>query len=608
MGPSGSGKTSLLSILGGRAPSSVTVDGDIKFNGKRPGKNTKRSIGFVLQDDLLYPELTVRETLYFAAQLRLPKDMSKEQKMARLGNIITALGLDRCTDTIIGGFIAGQMKRGVSGGERKRVSVGHELLIDPSIIFLDEPTSGLDSTNALSLMNTLGDLAAGGRTVVTSIHQPSSKIFQKLQKLMLLSEGRVLYYGFNSNCVEWFNALQAPCPFGMNVADFILDLANANQGASKDEGARLRALQVNAFERLTKDEMYDSEAGVSAELLSLAPQLLQDARSGGEDSAMHTGTGKLCPTQSKMTGLFSSLSSMASLSRPDEKQSAPASKWPSSWMLQFVTLFIRAVKVRRFETWSTQTLVQMVGVGVIGGLFYFQAGQNDTVESARDVAGLLFFECLFMTLNSAFTSLFVFPKERGMVLKERASGMYRLSAYYFARTLSDIPMECFYPSIFVVIVYFLGGLRLTAKAFFANWLSLLLSLLTSQSTGLAIGAGVANQKSGQTLAGIVLLTLMLSGGFFVSYVPVWLSWVRYISYISYSYNVLLHIEFSERTIVACENSTSTDCPPVENLQRSLGLLKDPNESIALDIGILFLLMFVLRFFVYVILNRSTKQS
>jgi ABC-type multidrug transport system ATPase subunit len=135
--------------------------------------------------------LTVWETLGYAAALRLPRGMSAAQRAERVEAVLLALGLTKCRHTIIGGFF----RRGISGGERKRVSIGHELLINPAILMLDEPTSGLDSTTALHLLVTLRQLALGGRAIATTIHQPSSRLYQQLDKLMLLAEGHVMYYG-----------------------------------------------------------------------------------------------------------------------------------------------------------------------------------------------------------------------------------------------------------------------------------------------------------------------------------------------------------------------------------------------------------------------------
>lgn len=139
-----------------------------------------------------------------------------------MDGVITALGLEKCRNTLVGG----PMRRGVSGGERKRVSVGHELLISPSIIILDEPTSGLDSTTAMSLVQTLRDLAKDGRTIITTIHQPSSRLFQKLDRLMLMSSGKVMYSGLGREVGEWFAHFKCKLPYGWNIADYILDLAN----------------------------------------------------------------------------------------------------------------------------------------------------------------------------------------------------------------------------------------------------------------------------------------------------------------------------------------------------------------------------------------------
>ena len=118
--------------------------------------------------------------------------------------------------------------RGVSGGERKRVSVGHELLMNPSVIMLDEPTSGLDSTTARNLMNTLRELATGFRSILTTIHQPSSRLYMQLDKLILLSDGHTMYSGRADLVHEWFSHLGFGLPFGVNVADFILDLASGD--------------------------------------------------------------------------------------------------------------------------------------------------------------------------------------------------------------------------------------------------------------------------------------------------------------------------------------------------------------------------------------------
>uniref|UniRef100_A0A6N2L6V1 ABC transporter domain-containing protein n=1 Tax=Salix viminalis TaxID=40686 RepID=A0A6N2L6V1_SALVM len=218
LGPSGSSKTTLLTALGGKLGG--PLDGNITYNGKTFSNSMKRNMGFVTQDDVLYPHLTVAETLVFTALLRLENTFTEEQKIMHAEYVITQLGLTKCKNSIIA-FL-----RGLSGGERKRVSIGQEMLINPSLLFLDEPTSGLDSTTAQRIVSTLWELAKGGRTIVMTIHQPSSRLFYMFDKVLLLSEGNSLYFGERSQVMDYFSSIGYSPAVPMNPADFLLDLAN----------------------------------------------------------------------------------------------------------------------------------------------------------------------------------------------------------------------------------------------------------------------------------------------------------------------------------------------------------------------------------------------
>ncbi|KAG6489968.1 hypothetical protein ZIOFF_051250 [Zingiber officinale] len=173
MGPSASGKTTLLNLLGGRTTANI-LQGSITYNDEPYSKSLKGRIGFITQDDVLFAHLTVKETLTYAALLRLPRTMSRQQKEERVVNVITELGLQRCQDTIVGGSFI----RGVSGGERKRVCIGNEILVNPSLLFLDEPTSGLDSTTTLRVVQ-----------VLTEIAEPAMDMLQSGKTFVLLWEG-----------------------------------------------------------------------------------------------------------------------------------------------------------------------------------------------------------------------------------------------------------------------------------------------------------------------------------------------------------------------------------------------------------------------------------
>lgn len=220
LGPSGSGKTTLLTALGGRLGGRLA--GPITYNGRPFSSKIKRTIGFVTQDDILLPHLTVTETLVFTALLRLPNTLTKQEKVAQAEAVISHLGLTKCKNSIVGS----QILRGVSGGERKRVNIGQEMLINPSLLFLDEPTSGLDSTTAQKIVSMMWEFASGGRTVVMTIHQPSSRLFYMFHKILLMLEGNGVYFGKGSEVMDYFSSIGYSPSVPMNPSDFLLDLAN----------------------------------------------------------------------------------------------------------------------------------------------------------------------------------------------------------------------------------------------------------------------------------------------------------------------------------------------------------------------------------------------
>lgn len=156
-------------------------------------------MAYVMQDDILLATFSPREAFYFSANMRL--NISPAEKVQRVESLIVELGLSKCADTRVGNA----QIRGVSGGERKRSSIGVELLTNPSLIFLDEPTTGLDSSTALQVIDLLKRLAVGGRTIISTIHQPSSEIFNNFDRLMLLVQGNIIYQGEADKAIDYFS-------------------------------------------------------------------------------------------------------------------------------------------------------------------------------------------------------------------------------------------------------------------------------------------------------------------------------------------------------------------------------------------------------------------
>ena len=592
MGPSGSGKTSLLSILGGRTPKGATVAGATEFNGAPLTKRDKRLVGFVLQDDLLYQSLTVAETLHYAAALRLPRTMTATAKRDRVNAVITALGLETCRDTIIGGFL----RRGISGGERKRVSVGQELLINPSVLLLDEPTSGLDATTAMRLVTTLRELAAGGRVVVTTIHQPSTRLFQQLDKLLLLSEGHAIYYGTASLAVDWFHRLGFTLPYGVNAPDFLLDIASGDvtADAARATGVRgdaARIALIAAYDRFAAlqnacEDGYNVSANLPVKVVGEAdwgvlrgrggraagaslPVAQVDAASAvaikavvasGQLDAHHedkdTPTGGVTlDTANTPASRYRAANALAG-----GQPSLKARRFGASYCAQIGILFTRAVKVRRFEAVSGPDFVQYVLIGIMTGFFFWQVGHNRTLVGAINTNGVLFFEVTFLTFPALFNATAKFPDEFKMMLKERASGMYHLSAFYFARTLSDLPMEMTLPSVFMLVMYFMTGLRLTVGAFLAHWAAIMLCTLVAQSFGMLVGAIIMHRQKAHACSSILTVVMMLVSGFFTTAVPVWIAWMKYASYVFYGYNLLIKIQHAGVTVYNCNERVDVPHP------------------------------------------------
>jgi ABC-type multidrug transport system ATPase subunit len=189
MGASGAGKSSLLNLLSGRVKSGgkIRVQSDVRLNNYRvypTDIRIRRSVAFVAQDDSLQATATPRETIRFSAKLRLPRSTTDHQLDQLTERMIQELGLKSCADTVVGGLLI----KGISGGERKRASVGVELVVKPSMVFLDEPTSGLDSCSAVQVCQVLKKVANSGASVLFTIHQPSSEIFTSFDRLILLHE------------------------------------------------------------------------------------------------------------------------------------------------------------------------------------------------------------------------------------------------------------------------------------------------------------------------------------------------------------------------------------------------------------------------------------
>ncbi|KAK7398788.1 hypothetical protein VNO78_09961 [Psophocarpus tetragonolobus] len=220
MGPSGAGKSTFLDALAGRIAKG-SLEGSVRIDGKPVTTSYMKMVSsYVMQDDQLFPMLTVFETFMFAAEVRLPPSISRTEKKKRVYELLDQLGLQSATHTYIGD----EGRRGVSGGERRRVSIGIDIIHKPSLLFLDEPTSGLDSTSAYSVVEKVKDIARGGSIVLMTIHQPSFRIQMLLDQITVLARGRLIYMGKPDAVQAHMSRFGRPVPDGENSIEYLLDV------------------------------------------------------------------------------------------------------------------------------------------------------------------------------------------------------------------------------------------------------------------------------------------------------------------------------------------------------------------------------------------------
>ncbi|KAF9272699.1 hypothetical protein BGZ68_002156 [Mortierella alpina] len=263
LGGSGSGKTTLINALLHRTPPGLKASGNIYFNGsKNPSMRRINTVcGYVRQDDgMLMAHLTVRETLRYAAELGMAKSLTKFEKWAKVDEIIDLIGLRECMDVLVGD----DDTSGISGGQRRRVSVGLQLVYEPACLFLDEPTSGLDALTAKTLVLTLKKIAMAGRTVVCAIHQPRIDIWNEFDNvLLLMTGGRLAYAGKACDALAYFEQAGHAPPEQTNAPDFIIDTLSINHRSPELEAssrAATESLYALRYQKHNADPALESVA------------------------------------------------------------------------------------------------------------------------------------------------------------------------------------------------------------------------------------------------------------------------------------------------------------------------------------------------------------
>lgn len=488
IGSSGSGKTSLLNLMAGRMSlSRATVSGTTTFNGNTDIESVRSA--YVMQEDVLIPTLTVRETLHYSADLRLPPPITQEERRAIVEQVILELGLKECADTRIGTTA----HKGCSGGEKRRTSIGVQLLANPSVLFCDEPTTGLDATSAFQTIRTLKRLARDGRTMIVSIHAPRSEIWSLFDNVILLARGSALYSGPASGSLAHFEQCGHILPRFVNPAEFLIDLAAIDN--------RTEALEAASHVRVNHlRERWRSRPSKQVKTTSVAPTA-------------------------------------------DDVDGAAMKK--VSFRRQFSVLTSRTFKTTiRDPMGVAGSLLEAIGMAVINGWIFLQL--DETLAGIRSRQGSLY---TASSLNGYLILLYETYRltiDIRLFDRERNEGVVGVPAFLLSRRAARFPLEDLpVPLLFSIIFYFMVGYRLDVEQFFIFFA---LTLLTHYIavTFAAVSIGIARNFPGASLVGNLSFTVQsFACGYFVqsNQIPVYVRWLKWCAYTFYVFGALCANEF-----------------------------------------------------------------
>lgn len=582
MGPSGAGKSTLLDGLAGRIASG-SLKGRVSWDGMEMNPSLiKRASAYIMQDDRLFPMLTVYETLLFAADFRLGP-VSNAEKKQRVEKLIEQLGLSSCRNTYIGD----EGTRGVSGGERRRVSIGVDIIHGPSLLFLDEPTSGLDSTSAHSVIEKVHHIARSGSTVILTIHQPSSRIQLLLDHLIILARGQLMYQGSNKDITRHLSRMGQKVPQGENSIEHLIDviqrydqsdlgvealaefartgvkpqpLAGEDMSSSTIAPATPTPKRRRRYPADEDGDMYDH---------SLRSPYNSKSWAAGDSGVMRML--KLTPSRANQKGATSMSFSPGSYEcssevlprtptphssdytvneddylTPDvvpsnKGQNYLGPKFVNSFFSETIILMRRNFKnIRRTPELFLSRLMVLTVMGFMMATM-FKNPKADLQGITNRISFFIFTVCLFFFSSNDAVPAFI--QERFIFVRETSHNAYRASSYTIAGVITYLPFLAVQASVYAGIVWFALKLR---GPFLYFLIVLFVSLLSTNSFVVFVSSVVPNYILGYAAVIAFTALFFLFCGYFVEShdIPSYWKWMNKISTMTYPYEGLLMNQFS----------------------------------------------------------------
>ncbi|EFA83423.1 ABC transporter G family protein [Heterostelium album PN500] len=504
MGPSGAGKSTLLDVLADRKTGGH-IEGTIKINGDYRNKYFTRTSAYVEQADILLPQQTVREHIEFSALNRLPESMSFDEKQRFVDKILDTLNLRKIQDKQVG---SGETS--ITPSQRKKVNIGIELASDPQLLFLDEPTSGLDSSAALKVMSYIKRIANSGRSIICTVHQPSTSIFKQFDHLLLLKKGGEMIYfgpmGKGSQLVlDYYSQRGQICDPLANPADFILDIAN---------GVDPNFDPVDAFKQSQENEVMIQELDSG-----ITPEGIKPPEFSGDYS--------------------------------------------SSVGVQFRLLMKRCFQnqIRELANMRARFFRSVLLAVVLGTTFLRIGHQQVDIFNRKSI---LFF-CAVYGGMAAMSMIPVIKVERGFFYREQAAKVYRVWIYVFSFIVTDLPFLAASVIVFSVITYFLTHLFATPGRFFYFTLVLIFTYINYSMIGVALASVLPNEEMAYSAVGVTLAISSLFAGFMIPgpSIPKGWKWFFDINLLKYATQVLNINEFKDQRF-RCTNYEGAIPIPIQN--------------------------------------------
>jgi len=500
-----------LNVLAHRTSAlSANIQAGIFVNGSPCNPKTFRRISaYVEQEDALVGSLTVRETLSFAARLSLPSSVSKLERIQRIEALTTAFGLQNQANNLIGTPI----RKGISGGQKRRVSVAAQLITSPKLLFLDEPTSGLDSAASFEVISFVKDIAKKHNLIViTSIHQPSTSTFAMFDKLLLLSQGATAYSGPVSEVQPYFESCGFPIPLYMNPAEFIIDFVNTDFARDRSE--------VDQQLNMVHSSWHKSRLA-SATVTELSDEITR----GQSESDL---IGNTADSHASWFGILFAL-----IHR--------------SFIKSYRDIIAYGIRIAMY-----------MGLAIMMGTVWLRLSPKQA--NIQSFINAIFFGGAFMSFM-AVAYIPAFLEDRALYMKERANGLYGATSFTIANFITGIPYLFIITILFSVVGYWLSNFRPEAQAFWTWVMWLFLDLIAAESLVVLISSLVPIFVV--ALAGTAFANglWMCTGGFLVPPQQLNVFWryvFHYIDYQSYVFQGMMINEFGGR-MYSCPTDGATGC-------------------------------------------------